>query len=170
MIFRYLAASFLLGAGMFAVQADEPALRTSARMLFKDPHMTRPGQCVAYREGGSGWIMTDPVYFVQGTVVASEVRTRRMEVCPEVAGKPVEQYNREEFVRLAQAQPCVSRADLAKEVQVGMVRLRVAEWDTPHARRAANAGRLFQGQFLNTPLKKGGELEMEADLLTTCSE
>ena len=34
--------------------AAEPALRSSARLLFKQPEMLQPGRCVAYEEGGNG--------------------------------------------------------------------------------------------------------------------
>lgn len=139
-------------------------------MVFKDPSLTQAGRCVAYREGGSGWIITDPVYYVKGRVLSSEIKTRTLGVCPETPGKTMEHYSREEFVRLAVAQPCVSRKELAREAQVGTVRFRVDDWETPHARRAANAGRLFQGHFLATRLSKGVELELEADLLTACQE
>ena len=51
--------------------ADEPVLRPSARLVFKHPAMLQAGQCVVYEEGGSGWVMTDPVYYLKGKVVAA---------------------------------------------------------------------------------------------------
>jgi hypothetical protein len=48
--------------------------------------------------------------------------------------------------------------------------LRVESWETPHATRAANAGRLFRGMFIDQPLSKGLEVELEADLLSICAE
>lgn len=160
-----MAGLFLLAAW---AGADEVTLRPSARLLFKEPDLVKPGTCVMYREGGRGWIFTDPVFWLKGTVVASEVRTRRLERCPEVPGKTVEQYSREEFNRLANARPCVSSDDQVRDEQVGIVRLRVDEWETPWAKRAANAGRLYQGHFIDKRLKKGEELEVEADLLGAC--
>lgn len=149
--------------------ADDMALRPSARLLFNQPELTKPGACVMYREGGSGWIFTEPVFWLKGTVISAETRSRRLERCPEVPGKTIEQYSREEFNRLANARPCVSRDDLVHEEQVGMVHLRVDEWETPWAKRAANTGRLYQGHFIDKALQKGMELEIEADLLGTCS-
>lgn len=163
---RLLFPLFAILAG--GALADDPALRPSARMLFAQPDLQKPGACVIYREGGAGWIVTDPVYWLQGTVVAAEVKSRRLDVCPEVPGKPVEQYSRSEFNRLAAARPCVSRPELVRDEQVGVVRLRVEEWETPWAKRAANAYRLYQAHFLDRGLTKGLELEIEADLLAVC--
>ncbi len=148
--------------------ADEPGLRPSARMLFAQPEVQRPGACVAYREGGAGWIAREPVFWLKGTVVAADIRSRRLEVCPLVEGKSLERYTREEFVRLAAARPCVSQPEAVRDEQVGVVRLRVDAWETPWARRAANAFRLYQGRFLDHSLREGLELEIEADLLELC--
>src|SRR5574343_563753 len=109
-----------------AVLADEPSLRPSAKLLFKQPEMLRPGSCVRYEEGGAGWVATDPVFYLKGEVLASEDQKR------------------------------------------GIVRLRVTDWETPHAVRAANAGRLYRGMFIDRKLEKGMEIELEADLLTVC--
>ena len=79
-------------------------------------------------------------------------------------------YSREQFNRLVLAHPCVSSANYAREVQSGMIRLRVDQWETPHVRRAASAGRLYRGMFINTNLKEGMEIELEADLLGSCQE
>ena len=163
---RLLPISLLLLAG--AAVADEPALRPSARLLFAQPELQQPGACVMYREGGAGWVVTEPVFWLKGTVLASEIRSRRFEVCPEVPGKTVERYTREEFNRLAADRPCVSRDDLVREEAVGVVRLRVDRWETPWGKRAANAYRLYQGHFLDKKLSQGLELEIEADLLGAC--
>ena len=148
--------------------ADEPILRPSARLLFKQPEMLQPGHCVAYKEGGSGWIATEPVYFLRGRVIAAEVRTRHLGKCPVVPGKNIEQYSRAEFNRQALAYPCVSPDVPERDEQIGMVRLRVEDWETPHERKAANAGRLYRGMFIEQTLKKNLEIELEADLLSVC--
>lgn len=150
--------------------ADEPALRPSARLLFKNPALLQPGACVVYREGGSGWIFTDPVFYLKGQVLATEIRSRRLQTCPQVPGKSVQQYSREEYNRLALAYPCLAEEVPASEMQVGLVRLRVSAWETPHAKRAANAGRLYRGMFIDQPLHKAMEIELEADLLDACDE
>lgn len=152
----------------FPALADEPPLRPSAQLLFKQPELLRPGSCVVYEEGGSGWIATEPVYFLKGKVLAAEIRTRHLGVCPQVPGKTLLQYNREEFNRQVLASPCVSPGVPERDEQIGIVRLRVDEWETPHARKAANAGRLYRGNFIDRKLEKGLEIELEANLLGVC--
>lgn len=163
---------FLLILAALAVPAlaDEPVLRPSARLVFKYPAMLQTGQCVVYEEGGSGWVMTDPVYYLKGKVVAAEVRTRHLGKCPVVPGKNIEQYSREEFNRQALAYPCVSADVPERDEQIGIVRLRVSQWETPHARKAANAGRLYRGMFIDQALKKDMDIELEADLLGVCEQ
>ncbi len=152
------------------VLASEPVLRPSARLLFKYPELLQSGHCVRYEEGGAGWVATDPLFYLKGTVLAAEVRSRRLLTCPEVPGKEPAQYSREEFVRLAQALPCVAAGVPERDEQIGVVRLRVNDWETPHARRAENTGRLYRGMFIDRPLERGMEIELEADLLTICQE
>jgi hypothetical protein len=86
-----------------------------------------------------------------------------------VPGKNIEQYSRDEFNRHARAFPCVSQAAAERAEQIGVVRLRVTDWETPHAVRAANAGRLYRGMFVDRKLEKGMEIELEADLLAVCA-
>lgn len=148
--------------------AGEPALRPSARLLFKHPELLQPGHCVRYEEGGAGWVVTDPVFYLKGSVVAAEVRTRRLQTCPAVPGKELLQYSRAEYVSLALAQPCVAPGTPERDEQIGVVRLRVTDWETPHARRAENAGRLYRGMFIDRLLERGMEIELEADLLALC--
>jgi hypothetical protein len=151
-----------------SAQAAEPVLRPSARLLFKQPELLKAGQCVRYEEGGAGWVATEPVFFLKGEVLAAEVRTRHLGKCPEVPGKTIEHYSRDEFNRHVQAYPCVSPDVPERDEQSGIVRIRVAEWETPHAKKAENAGRLYRGTFVEQRLEKGMEIELEADLLTVC--
>lgn len=150
--------------------ADETPLRPSARLLFKQPEMLQPGRCVNYQEGGSGWVMTEPVYYLRGKVVAAEVRTRHLGKCPEVPGKNIDQYSREQFNRRALAYPCVSDKAAERDEQIGVVRLQLTDWETPHGVKSANTGRLYRGMFLDKKLEKGMEIELEADLLGVCSQ
>ena len=150
--------------------AEEAPLRASARLLFKHPALLQPGSCVRYEEGGSGWILTEPVFYLRGEVVAADVRTRHLGVCPQVAGKEISQYSRDEFVRHAQAYPCVSPGVPERDEQLGVVRIKVRDWETPHAKKAANMGRLYRGAFLDRPLQAGMEIELEADLLSSCEK
>jgi len=160
--------AILLCAG--PAMAAEDSMRLAGRMLFKQPELAKPGACVSYREGGSGWILTEPVYWLKGTTIASEVKTRKLDLCPEAPGKTPELYSREEFVRQAKAHPCVARAENIRSEEFGIIRFRVDSWETPWSKRLANAGRLFQGSFLDIPLKKGVEIEIDADLLGACNQ
>jgi hypothetical protein len=150
--------------------AAEPVLRPSAQLLFKQPELLQVGKCVAYREGGSGWVITEPVYYLKGRVLAAEVRTRHLGKCPLVPGKNMEQYSRAEFNSHALAYPCVSADAPERDEQIGIVRLSIDSWETPHAARAANAGRLYRGMFVDKKLEKDMEIELEADLLGVCTD
>ena len=161
------AAGILALAAAVAVAGDFE-LRPSARLLQADPEAWRNGRCVIYRESNPE--VTDAIFYVKGRIVAAGVRTQRLTVCPRVSGRSVEQYTREEFNRLVLTHPCVSSDNYARDVQVAMIRLRVERWETPFARRAANAGRLYRGMFIDTNLKEGMEIELEADLLGACEE
>ena len=150
--------------------AVEPLLRPSARLLFKEPEMLQTGRCVVYEEGGAGWVMTDPVFYLKGEVLATDVRSRHLGKCPVVPGKNIEQYSRAEFNRQALAYPCVGPEAAERDEQIGIVRLRIATWETPYAILAANDGRLFRGMFIDRKLEKDMEIELEADLLMVCGE
>lgn len=163
---RFLLA--VLACLASSAQAAEPQLRPSASLLFKQPEMLRTGQCVRYEEGGSGWVMTEPVFYLKGEVLSATVQTRHLAKCPLVAGKNLEQYSREEFNRQALAYPCVAADVPERDEQIGMVRIRVNDWETPYVRKAENAGRLYRGMFIDQKLKKGMEIELEADLLGVC--
>ena len=152
----------------FAAAAGEPPTRPSARLLKAQPQLFATGSCVIYQENGGGGV-SDTEYFVRGRVVAAARATRRLAACPEVSGRSIEQYSRAEFNRLALAYPCLSGEPADLEVQLGLVRLRVEAWETPHARRAANAGRLYRGMYIDRELKKDMEIELEADLLGACT-
>ena len=160
--------AFALAVLALPAVADEPALRPSAGLLFKHPDLLRPGTCVVYREGGAGWILTEPLFFLKGKVLGATVSTRQLGQCPVVPGKTVDQYNREEFVRHVRATPCLAPGVPDRDEQIGMVRVSVSDWETPHVRKAENAGRLYRGMFLDRPLEKGMEIKLEADLLGAC--
>ena len=144
--------------------------RPSAALLLAQPEWLRGGQCAVYPENSPGWAASAPEYFVRGTVDAVRVEERTLLVCPEVPGKAIGNYSRDELNRLASAAPCVSAERFRRTVQLGLVRLRVADWETAHARRAATAGRLYRGMFIDQRLSAGAEIELEADLLVRCAE
>ncbi len=163
---RFVAVILALAAAGATAGAAE--LRPSARLVEADPEPWRAGRCVIYRESNPG--VADAAFYVKGRIVAADVQTRRLSLCPQVSGRSIEQYTREEFNRLVLTHPCVSSDNYARDVQVAMIRLRVERWETPFARRAANAGRLYRGMFIDTNLKEGMEIELEADLLGACEE
>lgn len=163
---------FVLALAWLALsaQAVEPVLRPSARLLFKQPEILKAGQCVRYEEGGAGFIVTEPVFYLKGEVIAAEVRSRHLAKCPVVPGKNIEQYSRDEFNRHANAFPCVAQDVAERDEQIGVVRVRVSDWETPHAKKAENAGRLYRGMFVDRKLAKDLEIELEADLLGICEQ
>jgi hypothetical protein len=165
---RFLPALLLLF--LVPAAADAAELRPSARLVEAQPEYLQPGRCVVYAESDATLVSTVPEYFVRGRVLAVLVAERRLARCPEVVGRGIENYSREEFNRLVLAQPCVSADRYARDVKLGLVRLQVAEWETPHARRAANGGRLFRGMFIAQKLEAGMEIELEADLLGACEQ
>jgi hypothetical protein len=163
-------ALLLMLAAALAVAAAEPESRPSVSLLLDQPAWLHSGRCVVYAENSPGWAGSAPEYFVRGRVVSTRVEERRLAVCPVVPGKAVDHYSREEFNRLALAAPCVSAESLRRDVRLGLVRLRVDQWETPHARRAENGGRLYRGMFIDQKLSAGSEIELEADLLASCPD
>ena len=161
---RFLAILLALAAA--PVAAGDAELRPSARLVLADPEAWLAGRCVIYREINPE--VADAVFHVQGRIVAAGVRTRRLAVCPRVSAREIENTTREQFNRLLLAYTCVSSEIYASDVQTGTIRLRVEQWETPHARRAANGGRLYRGMFIETKLEEGMEIELEADLLGSC--
>ncbi len=148
--------------------AETAALRPSASLLFKYPELLQPGTCVMYREGGAGWVLVEPLYYLKAHVVSAAVSARQLPRCPGVADKLPEQYSRAEAVRHFQASPCLTANEPERSEQIGLVQLRVDSWETPHERKMENAGRLYRGYFLDQRLKKDLEIELEADLLAPC--
>lgn len=163
-----LFAVVLVGVSVVASAADD-TLRLSDRMVFRQPDLARPGACVLYREGGSGWFQTEPEYWMKGSVVSAEPRKVTLDICPAIAGKEPEQYSRAEFNRLAKSHPCVAKPENRGEAEFGFIRFKVEDWETPWARRSANTGRLFHGHYLDQKLRKGMELELPAELLMPCT-
>lgn len=164
---RFLPALILLL--VLPVSTGAAELRPSARIVEAQPEYLQPGRCVVYAERDSFLASAAAEYFVRGRVLAVRVAERHLARCPEVVGRGIENYSREEFNRLVLAQPCVSAEQYARDVTQGLVRLKVVEWETPHALRAANAGRLYRGMFIGQKLEAGMEIELEADLLGACA-
>ncbi len=129
--------------------------------------MPVPGDCAAYREGGEGYMITKPTYWLRGTITEVYTQRRRMEVCP-VLGKPPERYTREDWVRMTAAYPCVSTPDKVRDVDAIRIRLRVDAWETPWTNSHGHNGRLYRGRFVDTELKQGVDLDVDGSLLERC--
>lgn len=157
-----LLISLLLSSALLA----EEKLQLAQRLIFAYPELTRPGSCVVLKEGGEGFLMREPTYWLKARVLSARLKPHLLQACPEVAGKLPEQYQRDEFVRTAQAYPCGSSPP--KDVIVGIVTVQAEQWETPYMRRAAAKGRLYQGHYLDHKLTPETVLEIPADLLLPC--
>jgi len=160
-------AALLLVLPLLAA-AGNPVMRPSARLVEDHPEAVMAGRCVIYREAGSGPAAVEPPWFVRGRIVAAEVRMRRVASCPGGPGQPLGQFDREAFNRLALAWPCLADGGAERDERIGVVRFAASAWETPHERRAASAGRLWRGMYIDRELRKDMEIEIEADLLGAC--
>ncbi len=125
------------------------------------------GDCALFREGGQGYILTAPTYYVRGTVAGVYTRPHRVDLCPN-RGKPRAQYTREDWQRFAEAWPCVNDPARAREIEVVRIRLQVDDWDTPWALQHGRNGMLMKGHFLATELQQGVVLDIDGTLLERC--
>ncbi len=125
------------------------------------------GACAIFREGGAGFVVTTPIYWLRGSISGIRHERRLAGVCPR-AGKAPGAYTRDDWARAAAAAPCVEKAAEAREVDVVRVTLVADAWETPWSHQHGSSGWLFRGHFLNTALKKGGGVEMDASWLARC--
>ena len=133
------------------------------------PEVTQPqvGDCVIFREGGGGYVLKAPTYWLKGSIAGLSEERRLAGRCPQI-GKPVVAYSREDWVRVAAAIPCVVNDADVREVPVLRVRVTAEAWETPWSNQHGTAGWLFRGQFLNTPLRQGRIIDMDASWLERC--
>lgn len=127
----------------------------------------QPGDCVMFREGGSGWLLQAPTYWLRGSIASLSHERRMAGLCPAI-DKPLAAYSRADHARLAAALPCVSRATDAGEIDVLRVRVLVEAWETPWSYQNGIVGWLFRGQFLDQALYKGVVIDMDASWLESC--
>jgi hypothetical protein len=125
------------------------------------------GDCVMFREGGVGLLLKTPTYWLRGTVTKASAERRLAERCP-VIGKPQSAYSRNDWLRVAAAQPCVTHDAEVREVDVLRVGVSVDEWETPWSLQHGSVGWLFRGKFLDTDLHKGARIDMDAAWLVRC--
>lgn len=144
-------------------------LAASAAASDMTPAKTDPraGECAIFSEGGNGRIFKTPTYWVKGTISSVSREIRIAGRCPKIA-KSLITYTRDDWVRIAAATPCVKTDAEVREVEVLRIRLSVDEWETPWSHQHGTVGWLFRGYFLDTPLKKGEIIDMDASWLERC--
>lgn len=133
----------------------------------EERRMPAAGDCAMFREGGVGYILTTPVYWLRGRIEEVYTRPHQMALCPQL-GKTPERYNRDDWMKIAETYPCASDPAKVRELQAVRVRLRVEAWDTPWSSQHGHNGWLYRGHFLKTELKEGVVLDIDGSLLERC--
>lgn len=138
-------------------------------LALSAPVIAQPqvGDCAIFREGGSGWVLKAPTWWLKGTIASVTPVRRPAAVCPEV-GKPQREYTREDWARVAAASPCVDKASEVREIETLRLGFVVDSWETPWSYQHGTTRWLFRGHFLLTPLKKEEVIEMDASWLESC--
>lgn len=161
-------------SGRFARQCSWLAFcaLASSASAFADEPPARPlypqaGECVIFREGGGGYILKAPSYWLKGSIAEVAQERRLAGLCPRI-GKPTAAFSRDDWLRVAAATPCVESEADVREVPVLRVRVLVEAWETPWSNQHGTAGWLFRGQFLNIPLRRGEIIDMDASWLERC--
>lgn len=125
------------------------------------------GDCAIFREGGDGRVFKTPTYWLKGTISSVSRERRVAGRCPQIA-RPRAAYTRDDWVRVAAATPCVQTDAEVQEVDVLRIKISVIDWETPWSHPHGTTGWLFRGYFLDTPLKKGEVIDMDASWLEHC--
>ena len=128
----------------------------------------KPGDCVIFREGGEGWVLKAPTYWLKGTVTGFSVEQKMTQICP-VINKQEYAYSSEDWAKLAEASPCVDREEDIREVAVPRMSVRVEEWESAWTRAQGKSGWLFKGRFLGHQLNKGDVIFMNPDWVESCT-
>ena len=150
--------AFCALASSASVFADEPPAA---------PRYPQVGECVIFREGGGGYILKAPTYWLKGSIAEVSQERRLAGLCLRI-GKQVTAYTRDDWLRVAAATPCVENEADVREVPVLRVRVLVEAWETPWSNQHGTAGWLYRGQFLNIPLRPGEAIDMDASWLERC--
>lgn len=155
------------GAFLGVLLLAGPFLAGAAPAAAGERRAPQAGDCVILREGGSGWLLKAPTYWLRGTIDRL-VRERRMAgICP-LLGKPSAAYTRADHAQVAAAMPCVANAADVGEVDVLRVHVLVDAWETPWSHQGSPPGWLFRGQFLDQTLHRGMVIDMDASWLEPC--
>ncbi|NJA88536.1 hypothetical protein HCX48_04755 [Rhodocyclus tenuis] len=163
LLLLWAAASAVAQTALSAQEfAPEPP-----RAAAETPLGPQPGQCALFREGGQGYVLKAPTYWLRGTLTEVRRERRHAGLCP-AQEKPPSRLSPEDRARYAAALPCVRRANDEREVDVWRVTLRVEAWETPWTRAHGASGWLYRGQFLDQPLREGALLDLDAAWLEAC--
>ena len=127
------------------------------------------GNCVIFREGGTGLLFRTPTYWLKGRITKIANEARYLHRCPRF-DKPPSAYSSSDWARLAQAMPCTEDEAGARWVDVLRLHVAVDEWETPWSHQHGGRGWLFRGQFLEQTLHKGTLIDMDATWLTRCED
>lgn len=157
-LFLILAWSLLAGTAVAAGEVTPPAAAQAGPQV---------GDCAIFSEGGNGRIFRMPTYWVKGKIAGVSRERRTAGRCPQIA-KPDSAYKREDWIRIAASTPCVQTDADVREVDVVRIKLSVDEWETPWSYQHGTPRWLFRGYFLDTPLKKGEVIDMDASWLERC--
>jgi hypothetical protein len=143
---------------------DNDPLRLTTHLALP-PAVTTTGACVAYKEGGLGWLARDPVFWLSGTVETAKFRPRS-ELVECVGARPEQPVlsTREQLIQAVRAADCGAQEDAV----LPRVMVRVTEWETPWGKEFALKGRLYRGYYLNQQLIEGAEVELPPTLLVPC--
>lgn len=125
------------------------------------------GDCALFREGGEGYILRAPTYHLKGKIVEIYRRPHYMGLCPD-PGRTKANYRREDWLRLAEAYPCVTDPAKAREVEAIRVKIEVEDWDTPWSVQHGRNGWLMREHFLDIELKAGVVVDIDGTLLEYC--
>ena len=157
--FRRFALAALLSV-FFVLANAVPLVSTASSGL----HL---GDCVMFREGGAGYLLKTPTYWLKGSVTGISPERRLARRCPEI-GKLMPAYTHEDWIRVAAAMPCVDNDADVREVDVVRIRVAVEAWETPWSIQHGTAAWLFRGYFLDKALHKGELIDMDASWLERC--
>ena len=125
------------------------------------------GDCAMFNEGGNGRILKAPTYWLKGTISRLSRERRTAGRCPQIA-RARAAYTRDDWARVAAASPCVQTDAEVREVEVLRIGLTIDEWETPWSHQHGSTGWLFRGYFLDTQLKKGDVIDLDASWLERC--
>lgn len=151
----------------FVLALTVPATAAEVAVSSALPGGPQVGDCAIFNEGGNGRILRAPTYWLKGTIARVSREHRTAGRCPQIP-RARTAYTREDWARVAAASPCVQTDAEVREVDVLRIGLMIDEWETPWSHQHGSTGWLFRGYFLDTPLKKGEVIDLDASWLERC--